>query len=47
MMLFVFFLFLCICFWLCWVFIASLRLSLVAGRMLLTEVASLVAELGL
>ena len=43
-MLFLFFLFLCICFWLCWVFIASLGLSLVA---VLIEVASLVAELGL
>ena len=44
---FLFLLFLCIYFWLCWVFIASLGLSLVVVRRLLIEVASLVAELGL
>ena len=44
---FVSFLFSCIYFWLCWVFIASLGLSLVAVHRLLFEAASPVAELGL
>ena len=44
---FLFFLFLCIYFWLCWVFIASLGLSLVAVHRLLIEAAFPVAELGL
>ena len=39
--------YLLICFWLCWVFVAGRRLSLVAMPWLLTAVASLVAEHGL